>query len=159
MTLTEEQEGIIDYLRITLGDSGGSVFYPILTDQEYAIVLEREGWNLDRATKKIAFSILFYLTQTSYRERTSDIEVWNNASIEYRRALNDLLNDMSTGLHIIGSPWAAGIDAAELRRFRNDPNVVRSPLAQIGHCESWWTRVNDYNKIASFGNTFRGSYV
>ena len=154
LVLTPAQEATIDYLRIVLGDSGGSVFYPILTDDEYYIVLEKNKWDENKSLKQLAFAILFYLVQTNYRERTSDIEVWNNASIEYRKALGSLLDDLKNSINISAMPWAAGIDKEEMRRFRNDPNAIRHPLAQIGPCTQWWTRVKDYDCIC--GDVFGG---
>lgn len=143
---TPEQQAKISLLRIMLGDLEGSVFYPILSDEEYFVILETNNWNVKRAARQAGFSILFYLSQVNYRERTGDIEVWNNASIEYRKALNDFLDESGTAnLPIDIKPWIGGINAKEVCSLVNDPNYLRHPLASISHCSSWWTRIKNYD--------------
>lgn len=144
--ITPEQEEKIALLRIMLGDTPRSVFYPILSDEEYYILLESNNWDLKRAARAAGFSILFYLTQVSYRERTGDIEVWNNASIEYRKALEAFLDDKGAGaLPPDIMPWAGGISAREVCGLLADPDYLRHPLASISQCSSWWTRVKNYD--------------
>jgi hypothetical protein len=143
---TPEEQAKIDLLRIMLGDTPASVFYPILMDSEYATLLAVNNWDVNKAARQAAFSILFYLTQVSYRERTGDIEVWNNASIEYRKALNDYL---SSGKNVLPEdliPWVAGANKDDVIRYQRE--TVRSPLAQLGVCANWWTRVDRYSEIA-----------
>lgn len=144
---TPEEQAKIDLLRIMLGDTPSSVFYPILMDSEYAVLLAANGWDVNRSARQAAFSILFYLTQTTYRERTGDIEVWNSAGIEYRKALNDYL---SSGKNVLPEdliPWVAGANELDVIKYQR--GTVRSPLAQIGVCANWWTRVDRYSEIAS----------
>ena len=143
--ITPEQEAKIALLRIMLGDTEHSVFYPILTDEEYYALLKSNNWDVKKATRQAGYSILFYLTQVNYRERTGDIEVWNNASIEYRKALNDFVNDTSGNLPTDLKPWVGGINAKETCSLIHDPNYIRHPLAEISVCSSWWTRVKNYD--------------
>ena len=143
--ITPEQEAKIALLRILLGDTEHSVFYPILTDEEYYVLLEANNWDVNKAKRQAGFSILFYLTQVNYRERTGDLEVWNNASIEYRKALNDLLDDTKNNLPTDIRPYAGGISAKEVCGLIHDPDYLRHPLSQITHCSSWWTRVKNYD--------------
>lgn len=142
--LTPEQLAKISLMRIMLGDVPGSPFYPMLADEEYALILEMNNWDVKRAVRQAGFSILFYLTQVNYRERTGDIEVWNNASIEYRKALNDYLDDSGAGvLPPDLLPWAGGTSAKEVCSLLGDPDYLRHPLAAISHCASWWTRLKN----------------
>ena len=146
--LTEEDKVYrVDLVRLLVGDIPISVFYPILTDAEYSMILNMYKWDVNKAARKSAFSILFYLTQVSYRERTGDIEVWNNASIEYRKALNDYLDSEKGILPDDLRPWVAGANPIDVCTFQKD--TVRHPLAQISACSSWWTRVDKYSCIAS----------
>lgn len=143
---TPEQEAKIALLRIILGDNPNSVFYPILTDEEYYAILELNGWDVRKAARQAGYSIVFYLSQVNYRERTGDIEVWNNASIEYRKALLDFLDENSmANLPASLKPWVGGVNAKEVCALANDPNYIRHPLASISHCSSWWTRVKNYD--------------
>ena len=146
MEYTPEQQAKIDLLRLLLGDVPISVFYPILTDDEYAMILKMYNWDVNKAARKAAFSILFYLTQVNYRERSGDIEVWNNASIEYRKALNDYLDSEKNILPSDLVPWVAGANPADVCKYQKDS--VRSPLAQISVCSNWWTRVDRYSCIS-----------
>ncbi|MCK9530491.1 MAG: hypothetical protein M0R77_08020 [Gammaproteobacteria bacterium] len=144
--ITPEQEAKIALLRIMLGDVESSVFYPILTDEEYYLVLELNNWNVKKAARQAGFSIVFYLSQVNYRERTGDIEVWNNASIEYRKALQDFLDENSlANLPLDLKPWVGGTSAKEVCKLIHDPEYLRHPLASISHCSSWWTRVKNYD--------------
>lgn len=142
----EEKEYRIDLVRLMIGDVPISVFYPILTDTEYAKLLAFYNWDINKTARKAAFSILFYLTQVTYRERTGDIEVWNNASIEYRKALNDYLDSEKTILPDNIRPWVAGANPSDVCKFQS--SSVRNPLAQISPCSNWWTRVDKYNCIS-----------
>lgn len=141
-----EKEYRISLVRLLVGDIPISVFYPILTDTEYAMLLAYCDWDVNKAARRASYSILFYLTQTSYRERTGDIEVWNNASIEYRKALNDYLDNEKNILPEDLRPWTAGANPSDVCRFQSES--VRSPLAQISACSDWWTRVDRYDCIS-----------
>lgn len=143
--ITPEQEQKIALLRIMLGDTPNSIFYPILSDEDYYLILETNGWDVRKSAKMAGFSIVFYLTQTTYRERTGDIEVWNNASIEYRKALDDFLKEDSRFLPSDLRPYVGGTSAKEVCALLSDPDYLRHPLASISHCSSWWTRVKNYD--------------
>lgn len=148
ITLTEEQKKTIRIMRIILGDTPNSVFYPVLTDEEYYLLLEKNNWNVDKATTDAGYSILFYFTQENYRERTGDIEVWNNVSIEYRKALEDFLNKKgSRYLPDVIKPYVAGRSTRDYREMLSDPDYLRSPLASIAKCASWYTRVKNYDVL------------
>lgn len=146
--VTPEQQTKINLLRLMLGDIQGSVFYPILTDEEYYTYLELHNWDLKRAVRDAGFSILFYLSKVNYRERTGDIEVWNNSSIEYRKALSDYLDDKGVGsIPPDLLPWVGGTSIKDVYKYINDPDYIRHPLASISQCSSWWTRVKNYDSL------------
>jgi hypothetical protein len=142
----EEKEKAILLLRITLGDVPGSPFYPILSDEEYVVLLEANDWNVKKAARYAGYSIVFYLTQTNYRERTGDIEVWNLAATEYRKALLDFLNEGSlANLPTDIRPYVGGVSVKDVCSLLGDPDYIRHPLASISQCSSWWTRVKGYD--------------
>lgn len=140
---TEEQEKKILLLRLLLGDVEGSPFYPILTDEEYYTLLDHYRWDVFRASRQAGYSILFYLTKVNYREKTGDIEVWNLAAMEYRKALNDYIGDRSANLPQDLRPWVGGVSASEMCSLAHSSDYVRHPLASISQCSSWWTRVKN----------------
>jgi len=150
--IAPEQQAKINITRILIGDSTGSIFYPILTDEEYFAILELEHWDVKRAARRAGLSISMQLTMLPYRERTGDIEVWNNASLAYYKALQDFLDDSSPyTLPPDLIPYAAGISRADVEASNCNPDKNRSPLAQITPCTAWWTRVDRYPKCCDDG--------
>ena len=146
--LTPEEEAKVDLVRILVGDITQSIFYPIVTDEEIAQLLELENWDVLRAARRVATTIAFVLASTPYRERTGNIEVWNNASMEYKKVLDQFLKESGQStLPALLRPYAAGISKADIDKYINDPDVQRSPLAQITPCLAWWTRVKEYPVI------------
>lgn len=137
--ITPEQQAKIDLVRLLVGDTEGSVFYPIMSDEDYYKILEFYKWDVRKASRQIAISIGLILTQTSTRERTGDIEVWNSAATEYGKALRAFLDD-EVNLPDRIRPYVGGISKAELCELKNDPDALRSPLSQISPCAAWWTR-------------------
>ncbi len=156
MDYTEEQQLAIDTLRILLGDIPSSVFYPILMDSEYAIILSMQEWDIKKSIRRTAFSILFYLNQTPTRERSGDIEVWVSAAMEYRKSLNDLLNSEKNILPEDLIPWVAGANKEDVCKYQK--SSVRSPLAQISTCSNWWTRVDRYSCISDTRDMSNGGF-
>lgn len=144
--ITPEEQAKIDLVRILVGDTPQSIFYPILTDEQYYAILQLENWNVYKAARRVGLSIALVLSQVNYRERTGDIEVWNNASIEYRKALQDMIDDgVGPGALPAGLiPYTAGISKADICKYFSDPDIQRSPLTQISPCAAWWTRVDNY---------------
>lgn len=147
---TPEQEAKMQLVRVLVGDTPQSIFYPILTDDQYYAILELEDWDVMRAARRAGIAIALHLTQVTYRERTGDIEVWNNASIEYRKAIKDFLDDKnSINLPASLRPYAAGISKEDICKYLSDPDVNRSPLTQISPCVAWWTRIDRYSECCS----------
>jgi len=145
ITPTPEQQAKIDLVRILVGDTPQSIFYPMLTDEQYYAILELENWNVVRAARRAGISIALQLTMVNYRERTGDIEVWNNASLTYYKALQDLIDDTGPGsLPADIRPYAAGISKEDICKYLSDPDTARSPLTQISPCVAWWSRVDRY---------------
>lgn len=146
--MTPEEEAKVDLVRILVGDIPQSIFYPIVTDEEIFQLLELENGDVIRTARRVATTIAFVLSSTPYRERTGNIEVWNNASIEYRKVLEQFLKESGQNtLPASLRPYAAGISKLDIKKYTNDPDVERSPLAQITPCLAWWTRVKEYPVI------------
>lgn len=150
--ITPEQEAKIKLVRILVGDTEGSIFYPALSDEEYYYILELNDWNVYRAARRIAMSIAFQLSGFTYRERTGDIEVWNNASLQYLKVLQLLLDDDSpVNLPADILPYAAGISKIDVNASNCNPDKNRSPLARISPCIAWWTNVKNYPQCCEDG--------
>ena len=138
--LSEEMQELVDMVRILVGDTDNSLFYPMLSDNEVVALLKLEQYNVLRAARRAATTIAFFLATTNTRERSGDIEVFNNASAAYKDVLENFLNEsgsLSLPNHLL--PYAAGISNKDYCKSINNPDTRRSPLAQITPCNSWWT--------------------
>lgn len=137
-------------VRILIGDLPASIFYPLLSDAEIEALLRLENWDVKRAARRAAISAAFYLSGWSTRERAGEIEVWNSAAVEYKKVLNQFL-DESNALSLPDDivAYAAGISKSDVCAHNNNPDTNRSPLARITPCLAWWTKVKHYEKCCS----------
>lgn len=145
MAFTSEEQDKIALVRLLIGDVDASIFYPVLTDEEYGKLLAFENWDVLRAARRAAISIAFSLSSFPYRERSGDIEVWNNASVEYRKVLEEFINENGSFQLPAGLlPYAAGISVSDVNNANANTDRNRSPLARVTPCLAWWTRVKNY---------------
>lgn len=126
---TSEEELAIYQVRLMVGDTPTSPFYPLFQDEEIAQFLVMNGGRVRPAIRMAAIAASMQFAQFTYRERTGDIEVWNNISIQYQKALENLINESSTAALPDGlKPYFGGIDWQIVNGYNADPNNVRSPL-------------------------------
>ena len=134
MSYTPEQEKKIMLVRLYCGDTESSPFYPIFTDEEIGAILEYRNWNLQKAIRDCAISASMQFAQMTYRERTGDIDVWNNVSLQYQKALQDLINDNNIGSLGTGlMPYFGGISWCEVGKINGNSDQVRSSLTWESH--------------------------
>lgn len=130
----EEKAKKIYAVRIFIGDTPTSPFYQIFTDEEIESVLEGYNWNLRKSIRAMAIAASMQFAQMTYRERTGDIEVWNNVSIQYQKALQDLISD--TSIATLGEglmPYFGGISWCKVGEINGNPDQVRSSLTWESH--------------------------
>ena len=137
----------VELVRILVGDTEGSLFYPALSDDQYQKILEMEGWSVRRAVRRVATTIAFQLSTYSTRERTADIEVGNSASTSYREVLDLLIRGGSDAFDLpeLINVYAAGISIKDYCLSNNNPDKKRSALSQISPCISWWKFLDKTN--------------
>lgn len=141
----EEKKDLVALVRVLIGDVEGSVFFPILSDEEIESLLEIEDWNPMKAARRAAMSIAFMLSTNNYKERTDEIEVVNMAASEYRKVLSMFLDSSgSVNLPSDIRPYAAGISKSDYCKSTNSCDIRRSPLVQITPCLNWWTNVKGW---------------
>lgn len=146
----QEITEMILLVRTLIGDLPQSIFYPLLSDAEIESLLRLEKWDVKRAARRAAISAAFYLTGWSTREKSGDIEVWNDAASQYQKVLSAFLDESNANsLPYDLTPYAAGISVADICASNNDPDKARSPLARITPCLAWWTRVKHYERCCS----------
>lgn len=143
MEWTEEQQAKIDMVRLLIGISAGSPFYSFMTDDEIGQILIMENWNVKKAARRAAISMSFLISAYPYRERTGNIEVWNNASLQYLKVLQIFIDESGEfNLPDDLLPYAAGISRADVCAALNNKDRNRSPLVQITPCLAWWTELD-----------------
>lgn len=122
----------IESLRLLVGDTEASYFYPILTDEQYQYFLEYYNNNMRRAAVAAARSIAFTITSFPTREKTGEVERWN----EYAKQYLALLKGVESGeseYYLYGAvmPYAAGISWADIRANENNCDNVIPKLAKV----------------------------
>jgi hypothetical protein len=105
---------LIEELRYNVGDI--SEDFQILPDDTYAWLLTKYGNNVKACIQEAARYCLFGLASFPTRERTGQIEVWNDWANTYRKALEYLLKDitLSTALGGVLIPYASGISKEDM---------------------------------------------
>lgn len=140
MAWTDEEKKKIMQVRLLIGDSPGSPFYPLFEDEEIASFLEMNKWDVKRSTRMAAIAASMNFSQMVYRERTGDIEVWNNVSIQYQKALEAIIKGSINDFGVL-RPYFGGVDWCTVESNKNNPEVVRSPLVKINEknpCNPQW---------------------
>ena len=101
---TLEQD--IEYVRMLIGDTETSPFYPVFSDEEYKMAILRADGDLRATAISLAISASFQLSSWNTRERTGSIEVWSSLSTNYLKALQFFVdnegsfwNDALVGRH------------------------------------------------------------
>lgn len=133
MAYTPEEEKKIQQVRLLIGDTPSSPFYPLFQDEEIGDLLALNNWDVYKAAKMAAISASFQFAQMTYRERTGDIEVWNNVSLQYMKALDNLIKDDSFALPRGLKPYFGGISHSVMDKYNSDIDFVRSPLTWEVH--------------------------
>lgn len=106
----------IEEVRYTIGDFGDP---QILADTEIQNFLDKYEGSVRRASLDAARAIMFYLARWPTRERTGDIEVWNEWANAYRKALEAFINDPNFSIPN-ALAYAGGISKSDM--YANDSN-------------------------------------
>lgn len=121
----------IEIVRLLIGDSPNTPFYPLLSDEEIETILELNNNNIRKAAVMAAISISMIVPSIPIRERTGQIEVWSNIATSYLAALANLINS-PLDLSLSGiKPWAGGISWKEVCRNVKNADTVLHPLGAI----------------------------
>ncbi|MNY17879.1 hypothetical protein D3C86_1512260 [compost metagenome] len=131
MALTLEQQ-----VRLLYGDTTTSPFYPLLTSDEVLWFLEQNSNNVQNAARQAAIAASFQLAGWSTRERTGNIEVWNNLANSYMKALDNFISQKVTTLPSGLLPYCAGISWSDVEANNANLDNVRPALTQISLCDN-----------------------
>lgn len=126
----------VEKVRVLIGDTEGSPFYQLFTDEEIQAFLDMTGGNVMQAARLAAIAASMQLAGWTTRERTGDIEVWSSLSTQYLKALENLIKDTSSATLPNGlMPYAAGISWSDVCANNNNPDNVRPALTKIQVCD------------------------
>ena len=131
---TLEQD--IEYVRMLIGDTETSPFYPVFSDEEYKMAISRNDGDLRATAISLAISASFQLSSWSTRERTGSIEVWSSLSTNYLKALQFFVDNEGKRIPSGMMPWLVGMDTKEECELRNSPNYPEYALTSITTCDS-----------------------
>ena len=101
----------IEQVRFLIGLGPNSPFDSYITDEEIQWALDMKNGNVIQAAKLVAVSLSMQLTGTPSRERVGDIEVWNNVSTAYLKALGNFIKDPSYLIPDGLMPWYGSKDS------------------------------------------------
>lgn len=134
----------IEQVRLLIGLGTNSPFADFLTDDEIQWFLDYNDGRVIDAARMAAISLSMQLTGVPSRERVGDIDVWNNISTAYIKALDNFIKDSSAKTLPNGlMPYAAGISWVDMKANDNNPDNVRSRLTQIRLCDETGSFYND----------------
>lgn len=126
----------IEQVRLLIGLGPNSPFNDLLSDEEIQWFLDYNNGRVIDAAIMAAISVSLAVTGIPSRERTADIEVWNNISTAYMKALDNFIKDASAKTLPNGlMPYAAGISWADVCANNNNPDNVRPALTKIQVCD------------------------
>lgn len=119
MAMSDEDK--IKLIRLRIGDVPGSPFYPLFTDEEYQLMLDAVGGDVDKATIMAAISGAFQVSGISSREMIDDLQIENQIASNYMKALQFLVNNPVVRIPSGLMPWVApdNSGACALREVSN----------------------------------------
>ncbi len=116
---------LIEQVRLNVGDNNAE--FQILPDDTYQWLLDKYSNNVNRSSMDAARFILFELTKFPTRERTGQIEVWNEWVNAYRKALELFIKDPNLTV-MIPVPYAGGISKDDMYLNDSDNDNVRPAI-------------------------------
>jgi hypothetical protein len=128
----------LEKVRLLIGDTLTSPFYPLFSDNEIQAFLDMNGGNVNLATRMAAIAASMQLAGWNTRERTGDLDVWNTLSTSYLKALDNVISTAAIAISLPNGlrPYASGISWADVNANNANPDNIRSPLTQISVCGS-----------------------
>lgn len=104
----------IEQVNLLIGNTISNPFYPIFSDEEIQQFLDLTNQNVYQAARMAAISASFTISGYSSRERTGDIEVWNDYAKNYLAALGNFINNPTVLIPLGLMPWSANTCPSKL---------------------------------------------
>lgn len=108
MAMTDEEK--IAFIKLRIGDVPTNPLYPIFTDDEYQLMLDACGGDVDKATRMAAIGAAMQVSTISTREQIDDLVIENDLAANYMKALDYLIKNPVTVIPAGLMPWIATSD-------------------------------------------------
>jgi len=132
---------LIEQVRLNVGDTDPE--FPLLPDDTYQWLLDKYEDNVNRSALDAARFLLFELSRYPTRERSGQIEVWNEWANTYRKALELFLKDPNLNT-IVAVPYAGGISKSDMKsNDTNNDNVRPAFYSHFGSGRRVYNHNND----------------
>lgn len=125
----------VEQVNLLIGNIPANPFYPIFSNEEIQQFLDLNNQSVPLAARMAAIAASFTIAGYSTRERTGDLEVWNNYASNYLKALENLISNPIDSIPNGMMPWAGGISWADVCANNHNPDNVRPKLTQIKTCD------------------------
>lgn len=89
--MTDEEKVLL--IRLLIGDTENSPFYPLFTNEEIESFLLYANGDVTKAARTAAISASMQLSGQSSKERIGDLEIWNSLSSGYLASLKYFINN------------------------------------------------------------------
>lgn len=120
----------VEQVRLLIGATATSPFYEVLSDEEIEFIIESTD-SIYEAAKVAASAMYAQLVAIPTREKTGEIEVWNDVVNGYLAFLDRFISTTTTANLKGLMPYSAGISWADITANISNPDVVKSKLTQI----------------------------
>lgn len=126
----------IEAVRLYIGATSTSPFYALLSNNEIQFFIDNTS-SIYEAAKFAANAMYAQIVAIPIREKTGEIEVWNDIVNGYLKFLDKFISSTSA-IDLRGlMPYAAGISKEDVLTNTSDPDVVKSKLSQMSFEETY----------------------
>lgn len=118
--MTDEEK--IALIKLLIGDTPNSPFFPLFQDQDLQKLLDMNGGDVYRTARFAAISACMQLAGWNSRERIGDIEMANQLSTNYVKALEMFIKNPDIAIPQGLVPWYGSKDScSKLVNLYKDP--------------------------------------
>ena len=132
--LTAEQEQILKMVKVMLGDVPGNPYSPLLSDEDYIIILEQFDWNWRRSVVILGMSIQAMSAGWNTRERVGDEEIESDFGKNFKNYLDALIADINSPRNFSITPYASGISWDDFVENESNLDNILAKLTQLRSC-------------------------
>lgn len=120
MSLTDlEKQALVALL---IGDIEGTPFYPLLTPEQYQMILDTVSGSVQDAVKTAAITVSMIVAGYSTREQIGDFVIVNDYAQTYLKSLEFLMKNPANRLPANLMPWSASTGECQIQLLKTIPD-------------------------------------